>query len=153
MPRAIEIEAFRLDGGSLTTSSIRVLVVDDFEPFRRFVALTLQERPELEIICEASDGLDAVQKAEELRPDVVLLDIGLPKLNGIEVALRIRELSPQSAVLFVSQESSTEVLQGALATGAKGYVLKMDAGKELLTAVDAVLRNEQFVSRKFAGRY
>jgi DNA-binding NarL/FixJ family response regulator len=109
MPRAIEIEAFRLDGGSLTTSSIRVLVVDDFEPFRRFVALTLQERPELEIICEASDGLDAVQKAEELRPDVVLLDIGLPKLNGIEVALRIRELSPQSAVLFVSQESCKEL--------------------------------------------
>ena len=82
---------------------------------------------------------------------MILLDIGLPKLNGIEAARRIRKLSPQSKILFVSQESSADVVQEALATGARGYVVKTDAGSELLTAVDAVLRGERFVGRRFAG--
>ena len=132
--------------------SIRVLVVEDFEPFRRFVASILQKQPKLQIICQVSDGLEAVQKVEELQPDLVLLDIGLPMLNGIEAARRIRKLSPKSKILFVSQETSTDVVQGALATGARGYVLKTDAGSELLAAVDAVLRGEQFVGRRFADR-
>jgi DNA-binding NarL/FixJ family response regulator len=77
------------------TPLVRVLVVDDFEAFRRFVASILQKQPELQIICEVSDGLKAVQEAEELQPDLVLLDIGLPKLNGIEAARRICKLSPR----------------------------------------------------------
>jgi DNA-binding response OmpR family regulator len=92
-----------------------------------------------------------VQKAEELQPDLILLDIGLPTLSGIEAARRIRELSPESRILFVSQESSADVVRGALAEGAKGYVVKTDARGELLTAVDAVLRGEQFVGRRFSG--
>ena len=101
---------------------------------------------------EVTDGLEAVQKAQELQPDLILLDIGLPRLNGIEAARRIRKLSPKSKVLFVSQESSADVVQEALRTGAEGYVVKMDAGLELLSAVNAVLRGERFVGMRFAGR-
>jgi DNA-binding NarL/FixJ family response regulator len=130
-------------------------VVDDFEPFRRFVAKVLQRQPELQIICEVSDGLEAVRKAEEMQPDLVLFDIGLPNLNGIEAAQRIRTLSPKSKILFVSQETSADFVLGALASGGSGYVLKMNARKELLTAVNAVLGGKRFVgailaSNKFA---
>ena len=131
--------------------SIRVLVVEDYEPFQRFVASILQKQPELQIICKVSDGLEAVQKAEELQPDIIVLDIGLPSLNGIEVARQIRKLSPKSKILFVSQESSADVVQGALGTGAQGYVVKSDARRELLEGVNAVLRGEQFVGGRFAG--
>jgi DNA-binding NarL/FixJ family response regulator len=105
----------------------------------------LQARPELQVIGEVSDGLEAVRKAQELHPDLILLDIGLPGLNGIEAARQIRRLSPESKIVFVSQESSADVVQQAFSLGACGYVVKMDAGRELLAAVDAVLRDEQFV--------
>jgi DNA-binding NarL/FixJ family response regulator len=145
------ISGFRLDGDHLPTSSVRVLVVDDFEPFRRFVVSILQRRPELQIICEVADGLEAVQKAEELKADLILLDIGLPKLNGIEAARRIRKLSPGSKILFVSQESSADLMQGAFDAGGCGYVVKTDAGSELLTAVSVVLRGGRFLGRRFSN--
>jgi CheY-like chemotaxis protein len=88
---------------------------------------------------------------EQLQPDLILLDIGLPSLNGIEVAQRIRKLSPESKILFVSQESSADVVRGALSMGAHGFVFKSDAGRELLEGVSTVLRGEQFVSGRFAG--
>jgi DNA-binding NarL/FixJ family response regulator len=128
-----------------------VLVVEDSEVFRKFICATLGKRPELQIVGEAIDGLEGVQRAEQLQPDLIVLDIGLPSLNGIEVAGRIRKLSRQSRILFVSQETSTDVVQAALATGARGYVLKTDAGRELMEAVNAVLRGDQFVSRRFSG--
>jgi DNA-binding response OmpR family regulator len=128
------------------TSLVRVLVVDDYEPFRRFVCSTLGKRTDLQVVCEISDGLEAVQKAEELHPDLIVLDIGLPSLSGIEAARRIRKLSPKSKILFASQESSADIVQQALSSGGLGYVVKAHAGSELLTAVEAVLRNEQFVS-------
>ena len=127
-------------------SSIRVLVVEDFLPFRRFICSILQQREDLEVICEVSDGLEAVQKAEELRPDVILLDIGLPTLNGIEAARKVRELAPNSKIIFVSQESSADVIQEALSLGAWGYIAKIHAGSDLLPAVDAVLSDKRFVS-------
>ena len=105
----------------------------------------------MRVIGVASDGLETVQKAEELQPDLILLDIGLPSLNGIEVARQIRKFSPKSKILFVSQESSADIVQGALGTGAQGYVLKSDAERELLEGVNAVLRGGQFVSRRFVG--
>jgi len=126
--------------------SVRVLVVDDFEPWRRFVCLMLGKLPELQDICEVSDGLEAVQKAEELKPDLILLDIGLPTLNGIEAARRIRKLAPESKILFLSQETSADVVQEALSLGARGYVVKTNAGSDLLPAIEAVLRDRQFVS-------
>lgn len=127
-------------------SSVRVMLVDDNEPFRQFVRTTLRARPEIEIVSEASDGLEAVQKAQELKPALIVLDIGLPGLNGIEAARRIRKLSPQSTILFLSQESSPEVVQEALSLGALGFVMKICAARDLLVAVAAVLRHQQFVS-------
>jgi CheY-like chemotaxis protein len=126
---------------------VRVLVVEDYQPFRQFVCSSLGKRPELEIIYEVSDGLEAVQKAEELQPDLIVLDIGLPGLNGIETARRIRKLSPKSKILFASQDSAPDLVQQALSLGALGYVLKAHAATDLLAAVEAVLRSEQFVSR------
>jgi DNA-binding NarL/FixJ family response regulator len=125
---------------------VRVLVVDDYEPFRCIVRQTLGAKPELQVIGEASDGLQAVQKAEELQPDLILLDIGLPSLNGIEAAHRISKLVPGAAILFVSQHNDEDVVAAALSNGAKGYVLKLSAGGELLPAVAAVLRGERFLS-------
>jgi DNA-binding NarL/FixJ family response regulator len=133
-------------GNNQSGSLIRVLVVDDNEPFRRFVRATLNTKPELKIISEASDGLEAVQKAVELQPALIVLDIGLPGLNGLEAARRIRKLSAQSTILFLSQESSPDIVQEALCLGALGYVIKAQAAVDLLIAVEAVLRNEQFVS-------
>ena len=127
-------------------SSVRVLVVEDYEPLRRFVCSTLGEKSELQVICEVSDGVEAVQKAEELLPDLIVLDIGLPRLNGIEAARRIRKLSPESKILFVSQESSVDVVQECLSAGALGYVVKAHAGSELLAAVGAVCQGKQFIS-------
>jgi DNA-binding NarL/FixJ family response regulator len=130
---------------------IRILVVDDFEGWRRQACLVLLIRPELQVICEASDGVEAVQKAEELKPDLIVLDIGLPKLNGIEAARRIRQLSPNSKIVFLSMDDSLDVVQAALGTGALGYVHKAHAVSELLPAVDAVLRGKQFVSSALKG--
>jgi DNA-binding NarL/FixJ family response regulator len=125
---------------------VRVLVVDDHEPFRNFVGETLQARSELQVVGEASDGLEAVQKAEELLPDLILLDIGLPTLNGIEAAHRISMLVPSATVLFLSQENDADVVATALSNGARGYVLKLDADRELLPAVESVLRGQRFIS-------
>jgi len=131
--------------------SIRVLVVEDFDPFRRFVASILQKQQELQIICEVSDGLESVQKAAELQPDLVLLDIGLPNLNGIEAARRIRELSIKSEILFLSENRSWDIAEEALRTCEDGYVVKSDAAGELLPAVEAVLKGKRYVSASLAG--
>jgi DNA-binding NarL/FixJ family response regulator len=137
--------------GVARLSSIRILVADDFEDWRRQVHLLLQARPAWQIIAEASDGSEAVQKAENLKPDLILLDMGLPNLTGIEAALRIRQLSPNSKIIFLSQNNDLDILRAALGTGALGYVRKTDAGSELLPAVDAVLRGKQFVSSSLKG--
>lgn len=125
--------------------SLRVLIVEDYEAFRRFICSALQQREAFQVIEEVSDGLDAVQKAQELQPDLILLDIGLPKLNGLEAGRRIRKVSPNSKILFLSQESSPDVIQEALELGAQGYVLKARAQTDLLPAIDAALGGKQFV--------
>jgi DNA-binding NarL/FixJ family response regulator len=131
----------------MQSSSIRVLVVEDFEPFRKLMCSILDQRPNLQVISEASDGQEAVHKAEELKPDLILLDIGLPTLNGIEAARQIGKVSPESKIIFVTQESSPEVVQAALSLGAWGYVVKARAAGDLLVAIEAVLEGKQFVSR------
>src|SRR5271167_1218712 len=136
---------------ALRLLEVHILVVDDFEPWRSTVCSVLRGWPDLRVICEAADGFEAVQKAEELQPDLILLDIGLPSLSGIESARRIRKLSPESKILFLSQESSADVVQEALSLGAVGYVIKTYAGSELLAAVEAVLQGKQFVGCGLAG--
>lgn len=135
----------------LAKCSIRVFIADDYERWRSFVRLTLQIWPELQVIGEVSDGLEAIKKAQELQPDLILLDIGLPTLNGIEAARRIREVSPTSKILFVSENRSTDIAEEALSTGAGGYVVKSDAASDLLPAVNAVLHGKRFVSSSLAG--
>jgi DNA-binding NarL/FixJ family response regulator len=127
-------------------ASVRILVVDDFEPWRRRVCSMLQTGPELRVVAEAGDGLEAVQKAKELKPDLILLDIGLPNLDGLEAANRIRQVAPDAAIIFLTQNSDKDVVRAALSTGARGYVLKTDAGRELLTAVAGILGGDNFVS-------
>lgn len=124
----------------------RVMVVDDFTDWRRQVCSILEQHQELSVVGEASDGTEAVQKAAELKPDVIVLDIGLPKLNGIVAAARIAKLSPRSRVLFLSQDNDVETVQAAFETGAWGYVHKLSAGDELLSAVAALLQGRRFVS-------
>jgi DNA-binding NarL/FixJ family response regulator len=125
---------------------VRVLIVEDYAPFRRFISSTLLKKRELQIICEVSDGFEGVQKAAELQPDLIVLDIGLPTLNGIEAARRIRKLAPESTIIFLSQESSADIVHAALSTGAAGYVVKINAATDLLAAVEAVCEGRQFVS-------
>lgn len=134
----------------MARSSIRVLVADNSLGFLRFIA-SLLKRPTVQAIYLVGDGLAAVQEAQHLQPDLVLLDIGLPMLNGIEAARQIRKCSPQSKILFVSHESSINAVQTAFKAGGSGYVVKVDAGGELLAAVNAVVRGEHFVGRRFAG--
>ena len=130
---------------------VRILVAEDFASFRRFIRSKLSLRPNLQIIGEVCDGQEAVHKAEELKPDLILLDIGLPKLNGIEAARQIRDFAPKSRIIFVSQEMSLDIVQEALGLGTCGYVLKSKAESDLLVAVDTVLEGRQFVSGGLSG--
>ena len=134
-------------------SPIRVLVVDDYESWRRYLLAAIQKQTEIQVIREVSDGLEAVQQAEELQPDLILLDIGLPTLNGIEAARRIRKVSPASRILFVSENRSADIAEEALSTGASGYVVKSDTGSELLPAVKAVLEGKRFISASLANHF
>jgi DNA-binding NarL/FixJ family response regulator len=124
----------------------RIMVVDDFKDWRLKVCSILEQSQELLVVGEASDGAEAVQKAQELQPDLIVLDIGLPKLNGIEAAPRMSELSPGSKILFLSQDNDADAIQAALSAGACGYVHKLRAGTELLSAVEAVLQGQRFVT-------
>jgi len=130
-----------------TMSHCKTLVVEDGEAFRRFLCATLIETTECEIVGQASDGLQAVHQAQELQPDLILLDVGLPTLNGIQAARRIRQLSPNSKILFVSQDSSPEIAQTALKEGGHGYLVKSDS-IELASAISTVLAGAQFVSSR-----
>lgn len=132
--------------GVVISTSFRILLVDDFEPWRHYLVAKLGENPALEIVGMASDGPEAVLKAAELRPDLILMDINLPELSGIQAAAKIRGLSPESKILFVSQNLDFDVALAALNAGGFGYVVKSDAECELLTAVEAVMSGERFVS-------
>jgi len=135
-----------------TSARIRVLLVDDYEPWRRFAASTVQKKLEFQIVGEAADGVLAVQQAQKLQPDLILLDIGLPTMNGVEAARRIREVSPTSNIIFVSENRSPDIVEAALSAGGCGYVVKSDAGSELLPAVEAVLQGKQFLSTSLVAR-
>jgi DNA-binding NarL/FixJ family response regulator len=127
-------------------SHVRILLVDDHEQFRRYIVSMLEENANVQVVGEAADGLQAVEQAEALQPDVILLDIGLPVISGIEAARQIGEIANKARIIFLSQECSPEVVQEALDLGAWAYITKMHAGTELLPAVDAVSRGERFMN-------
>ena len=124
---------------------VRIVVVDDFEPWRRSIVSLIEEDPAFEVISEAGDGAEGVRMCCELRPDLVILDVGLPKVNGLEAARQIREVSPDTKILFVSANQSREVIREALRIGAAGFILKKQALRELLRAVRAVVVDEDFL--------
>jgi DNA-binding NarL/FixJ family response regulator len=126
--------------------TVRILVADDYEPWRRFARLNLQKQPELHVIGEVADGRDAVLKAQEMQPDLLLLDINLPTLNGIEVTRQVRELCPNCKIVILSMTRSSDIANEAFRSGAHAYVIKSNWASELLPAIDAVLTGKQFVS-------
>jgi DNA-binding NarL/FixJ family response regulator len=132
--------------------AMRVLVADDYQPLRRFVSSTIAKLPQLKLVGEASDGLEALQKAQELQPEMILLDLNLPKLNGFEVARRIRERTPQLKIIFFSADRSFDTAEDALRMGAVGYLVKTDAGTKLVPAIEAALQGKQFVSSSLGDR-
>ena len=117
---------------------VRILIVDDSELWRHSVRLHLAQDDNLEVISEASDGLEAVQKCEQLRPDLVLLDIHLPKMSGFEVARRLSESSPSTKILFLSSYQSPDIMNEALKIGS-GYVVKVDAARDLLPLIRTMI--------------
>ena len=127
-------------------STAKVLVVDDYAPWMHFVSVALALTPEIKIVGQAQDGLTAIQKVVELNPDLVVLDIGLPDMSGIQVARRILELAPNVRILFLTENTAPEVVRAALLTGAQGYVVKSSAARELVPALEALLLDCYFVS-------
>src|SRR5580765_2013169 len=125
---------------------LRILVVEDHAPFRHLIRTVLQRRAEFQIT-EAADGVEAVRKLESLQLDLILLDINLPKMDGFEVAKQIPRLAPHARLLFLSQESSSEVVREALGLRADGYIHKTSAASDLLSAIAAVPAGRRFVRR------
>lgn len=131
---------------------VRVLIVDDYIPWRSYVANALQTREDVEIVGEAHNGLAALEKVLQFQPDVVVLDIGLPVLNGIQVARKIREVALKTKVIFLSDNTSLDIVRDAMLTGAQGYVTKSTAARDFLPAFEAVLLGGSFVSVSSAER-
>ena len=125
----------------------RVLVVEDHEPFRRVLCGLLQALPEVAIVGEAADGIDAIHQAAALQPDVITLDIGLPRLGGVQVASQLRVVSPRARILLVTNEFSPDVVEEAFRRGTHGYVYKPHLARDLLRAFDVIVGGGQFVGR------
>jgi len=136
--------------GVAVEKPIRVLIVDDYRPLREWVRAKLGLSARFEIAGEAGDGHDAVAKAHEQNPDLVLLDIGLPGMNGIDVAMLLRRAIPRTRILFLSENSDPEVITTALSDGTSGFVLKSEADNDLLLAIETALRGEKFCSKEAA---
>jgi len=131
---------------------IRVLVVDDHAMVRRGICSVLSNEKTLDVVCQTANGEEAVKKAEELLPDLILLDIGLPGISGIEAARQIQKVSPKSQIIFLSQHDSVHMAIAALKAGGNGYVTKADAGLELMKAIRTVLKGTVFVSQRIVNQ-
>jgi len=149
--RSVPVSYESVQAVLLKKLTISVLLVDDFVQFRAAVSTLLRKNPELQIVAEASDGIEAVEQSRRLQPDLILLDIGLPKLNGIAAAQQIREVAPQSKIIFVTQETSADIMKEAIGSGGMGYVVKTKVESELLKAIDLVLEGKQFIGTGLTG--
>lgn len=154
MNAAIEGDTSLLNskGWNCRTVPARILLVDDFGPFRELAALLLENHAGYKIVAEAADGRDGIQKAKELKPDLVVLDMDLPFFNGIEVARQIRCCCPDSTILFVTGNDDLEVACEALRAGAHGYVHKFDTVVDLVEAAKAVLSGKRYISRRLKNQ-
>jgi DNA-binding NarL/FixJ family response regulator len=130
---------------------VRILVVDDHPIVRHGLRTLLGGRPEWEIVDEAEDGIEAVEKADRLKPDVVVLDVSMPRMDGLEACRRIRKSVPKSEVLIVTQHDSPQMMRAALSAGARGYIVKCDAARDLLAALEAVSQHRRFIARNQVG--
>jgi DNA-binding NarL/FixJ family response regulator len=127
------------------TPTIHILLAEDFAPYRALIASLLNENSKLHVIGEVSDGLEVVERVHQLKPDLILMDIGLPGLNGLEAARRVLERNPSAKIVFLSQETNADVVREAFRLGAYGYVLKQQAEADLLPAITAVVQGKRFV--------
>lgn len=125
---------------------IRIILADDHRLFRRGLRALLEQQPDLSIVAEAKDGREAVAAARSLRPDVLVADIGMPNLNGIEAARQLKESSSDTAIVIVSMHSDESYVLRALKAGAKGYLLKDSAEDDLIRAIRAVTNGKSFFS-------
>jgi DNA-binding NarL/FixJ family response regulator len=141
-----ELALHVIDFAAKLSRPVRTLIVDDFDPWRKYVCSVLGQLAEFKVLAEASDGQSAVTIAQRLRPDLILLDIGLPVLNGIQAAELIRTSVAEVKILFLSENCDPEVASAALTAGGNGYVVKSDSANELSVALQAVLQGEPFVS-------
>jgi DNA-binding NarL/FixJ family response regulator len=129
----------------------RILVVDDYKPWRQKICSLLRAKPEFRIVAECWNGADAVERAGELKPNLITMDVGIPELNGLEAAVRVAEVSPSSKILFISENAEPEVVSAAIDAGASGYLHKMRVGTELLPAVTSIMRGGFFFPPYLGG--
>jgi DNA-binding NarL/FixJ family response regulator len=128
--------------------ALRILVVDDHEIVRKGICALLREEPRFELVCEAGDGLQAVTAAKELQPDIVVLDINMPGMGGLEAAGYIKKVCPKSEIVFLSQHSSAEVVRQAFRSGGRAYVAKDAIVAELITAIRMASEKKDYVNPK-----
>jgi DNA-binding NarL/FixJ family response regulator len=143
---AFQYQCFRKIG-KLGMSFTQILVVDDFLAWQQLVSIMLQGESDLQIISSVTDGLEAVRKAKEIRPDLILMDLSLPVMNGIDATRQIRAHSPGTKVLFLSEHRDSDLIQSAFDVGALGYVLKSDSNADLIAGIRSVLLGQSFLSR------
>jgi len=130
--------------------AFRILLADDHEVVRRGLCAILQDKTEWEVCGEAKDGIDAVEKAKRLKPDAVIIDIGMPNLNGLDATRQIVDALPQTKVLVLTLYESDDMIQQVLNAGARGFLLKSDAGRNLVAAVEALRRSGTYLTSKVA---
>jgi DNA-binding NarL/FixJ family response regulator len=131
---------------------VRILLADEIKPWREFASYILRQDPSLEVICEVSDGLKAVRMAEKLQPSVVVLNINLPNLRGIQAGGWIRMLAPNTKIVFLAERLEADIVRAAMMLGSGGYLLKSEAARDLVAAIHAVGRGETFFSYQLAAR-
>lgn len=136
------------ESATVANPRIRILLVDDYRPWRQFMLSKVQQTSVFEVVGEAEDGVEAIEKGLELEPDLILLDIGLPKLSGIEVARCMGAMLPRTKIVFVTQNGDRDLMAQCLSHGAMGYVVKGDAASELVPAIEAVMQGTQYLSRR-----